>query len=88
MEFVSKVGDLLLVNEGTEALVTDCIEYQGDAYLKLGFVVEKGESHKYQQFYAKEIVTPAGKYGVQIESDEELIKDLDEFVKVFRKSEE
>ena len=76
MESVSKVGDIVIMQNGERYVVLDCIEYEDEMYLKVSGVIKENEDDKYVSGFVKEIISPDEKYKLEIVSNQKLIDTL------------
>ena len=86
MNFVSKIGDVVLLDNDESLVVVDCVEYKDEAYLKLGsLLLEKG-NEQYVTGFVKEVIDDDGTYKISLVNDLELIETLENVIKEVRKS--
>ena len=78
MEFVSRVGDIIMMDNGTSVIVIDCIEYMGEAYLKIATITDKEPG--YIEGFAKEIVSEDGTYDLDVVKNLETKKALSDII--------
>lgn len=77
MGFVSKLGDIILMENDEKLLVIDCVEYQNESYLKVGCVVDKNSEKKMVEGYVKETILENGTYSLTIVNNEKLKNTLE-----------
>lgn len=86
MNFVSKIGDIVVLENDENFVVVDCIEYQEEAYLKLGNVLADKNNEKYVSGFVKEIVNSDGSYQLALVDNPKLITSLEKIIEDIHKS--
>ena len=84
MEFVSKIGDIVLLENNESLVVVDCIEYQEEAYLKLGSVLIDKTNEQYISGFVKEIIENDGTYKLSFVDNLETINALEKIIEEIR----
>ena len=84
MEFVSKIGDIVLLENNESLVVVDCIEYQGEAYLKLGSILIEKNNEQYISGFVKEIIEDDGTYKLSFVDNLETINALEKIIEEIR----
>ena len=80
MEFISKIGDIVLLENGESLVVVDCVEYQEEAYLKLGNVLIENNNEQYISGFVKEVIEDDGTYKISLVNDPDLIDTLEKII--------
>ena len=80
MKFVSKIGDIVLLENNESLVVVDCIEYQEEAYLKLGNVLIEKNNEQYISGFVKEIIEDDGTYKLALVDNLETINALEKII--------
>lgn len=86
MNFVSKIGDVVLLDNDESLVVVDCVEYKDEAYLKLGSLLFEKDNEQYVTGFVKEVIDDDGTYKISLVNDLELIETLENIIKEVRKS--
>jgi len=85
MEFIAKIGDTLLFDEGENCQVLDRCEYNGKNYLFCMTVPIEIEAifdaKKRKTFFAQEVVDENNNYGLGIVEDKTIIKAIKEILR-------
>jgi hypothetical protein len=80
MEFISKIGDIVLLENNESLVVVDCIEYQEEAYLKLGNVLIEENNEQYLSGFVKEVIEDDGTYKLALVDNLETINALEKII--------
>ena len=80
MNFISKIGDIVLLENNESLVVVDCIEYQEEAYLKLGNVLIEKNNEQYISGFVKEIIEDDGTYKLALVDNPETISALEKII--------
>ena len=86
MAFVSKIGDIVLLENDESFVVVDCIEYNGESYLKLGNVLQEKNTERYVSGFVKESVERDGTYRLLLVNNPILIKNLETIIEEVHKN--
>ena len=86
MAFVSKIGDIVLLENDENFIVVDCIEYQGESYLKLGSVLQEKNNERYVSGFVKESVENDGTYRLLLVRDPILANTLEKIIEDVHKN--
>ncbi len=90
MAFVSKVGDIVVMDNGSTLVVLDCIEYNDESYLKIATVTDpkilKNDNiePEYIEGFVKEVVSEDGVYDLVTVTDPILKNALNNIIKEFK----
>ena len=84
MEFVSKVNDLLIMEDDINYIVKETVEVDGEGYLVLESaeinLVDEFDGKKRKTVVVKEIVTEDEEYYLEGVTDAKLLKKIEEIV--------
>ena len=83
MESVSKVGDVVIMENGERYVVFDCIEYNEEMYLKISGIIENNNKQEYVSGFVREIVSKDNKYSLEIVDNPKLINILNSIMAEF-----
>ena len=83
MESVSKIGDVVIMENGERYVVLDCVEYEDEMYLKINGVIDNGKKQEYVSGFVKEIISKDDNYSLEIVNNQKLIDILNETIMKF-----